>query len=470
MSETPIPEKQSRPGGLVERLQNTKQKQENGSVTEKVEPLPKRRRSIESSREIKISESVKEKIDACIAKWRDVLQWKSLMKSQALGSPSYVRTISLLEPPPDIRQRVKEEDLTLHSPGLEAVTEILSTYATETHIAKYAPRHVHIAVYDRTNDKELFPEFDSDHAGFHVPRGGYPIIFWPIRKREDDTYGMSPHIIGHEFGEILVSKIERDAGDGVRGKGLDRHFLKEGLCEAIAHDFDVFQMRRSNKEPDFPAYDDRIIATKNRGASLKELLDDEYASLNDQAKSFAEYSLGGSLVSALIREFGFERTLSYFAEEANTSAQLEKKMRDETESLNRRHGSSTMQITFHTEPDLPTVPQYKPFDDLLIDLGYTREDFEGMTSASTPFDTRPEGGIAATIYGQFSLMIMKEEEGRAHWASAPEGPRKRKKGPSFFDRAIRSLDTAQAKEVFGHDFSAHNFVIDWRAKILDMKE
>ena len=42
---------------------------------------------------------------------------------------------------------------------------------------------------------------------------------------------------------------------------------------------------------------------------------------------------------------------------------------------------------------------------------------------------------------------------------ATKGSGEREKGPSYVERAIKSLDTPQAREVFGSDFSAHDFVM-----------
>lgn len=270
----------------------------------------------------------------------------------------------------------------------------------------------------------------------------------------------------------MVSKIERDVGQGVRGNGLARHFLKEGLCDVVGYDFDSFQAKRSESAPTYATYEDYMLdCAENRSRPLAQLADEHYYSLEKNNQAFAEYLLGGSLVSSLVEKYGFETVLSYFVAEAEAGAKEERKVRDEIEAENRRYGNSEIQITYQTEADPSHVPQIKELDDLLIELGYTREDFEGMTKVSEPFDARPEGGIAATIYEVISTMVREDIKGEVSYGFPERARTKKTEGePSFVDLAMKSLDTQQAKGVFGTDFSAHDFVMKWREKILALEK
>lgn len=80
MSETPIPEKKPRPGGLIDRLQSVEPEQATDNTQLKTESDQKRRRRRLRGRNEYISSTTKEEINTCITKWREVLQWKGLMQ------------------------------------------------------------------------------------------------------------------------------------------------------------------------------------------------------------------------------------------------------------------------------------------------------------------------------------------------------------------------------------------------------
>ncbi len=117
-------------------------------------------------------------------------------------------------------------------------------------IQAYTPSHAHVFVYQKARDSQLFPN-NGKNAGFHLRRGGYPVMFIPLREEAPGYFKLQPFVIGHELGEVSISHMLRGE-DGCMGlySHMD-HPLKEGFCELIGLQYYTFFARQQKNTSTF---------------------------------------------------------------------------------------------------------------------------------------------------------------------------------------------------------------------------
>ena len=308
--------------------------------------------------------SIEQRAVAYTEAWRDVLGWKRTFTAEA-AEPTLkkVNTLSLLTPPPEmIAEMQADPKKHLEFEMLPFVTQAVAQYASSGDLAQYTPTNIQVVLYPQHRDDELFPEH-GERAGFHLRRGGYPVMLVPMRQKQDGSYGLQPYIIGHELGEVVISQMLRHL-TGSMGPlaNLEDHPLKEGFCDACGLDFYKFLAERQGSQFAF-AYD-QIWNEAYKKHDLRKLLGDlPYEQATPDEQTFMRYRLSGSIVSKLIETYGFEKVLQYFADEADSIARKDEEFQLAFKELTKSTGGF-IKMSLRTERTA-TPPNKKELNDLI---------------------------------------------------------------------------------------------------------
>lgn len=426
-----------RPDGLIARLERARQQSLNTSTAQD-EPRIK----IKQWDEEDVDPEKIEQMHSMLHAWEGVLKRKMIVKHKDLNSPTYAKVLSLLK----TSDETDEVDGPEKRDGLDEITEAISEYLGQGYLSKIAPKQVHAILYELEEDDILFPkDKERSYLGFHHRTAGYPAIFWPLRRREDGQFAIQPLVLGHEIGEVLITEMERSTGGGIVGTKASNHFLKEGFCELIGLDFYGYFGKKNFPDLEMGTYDEMVFSGSFEQVST--VLSTGYSRLSSDDKAFAEYKMGGSFISYLSEKYGIGKIIEYFLSEASSEAVDDRIAR----------------TRFKSDRQPISVPPDKQMDEFLISLGYTRLDFEGAHASSKPFDLRPEGSIAAMVY----TISHKMFEPRRLTVSSKL---RIESEPTFLDRLIASIDTPQARKVFGPEFSAHTIANQWKEHILRVSQ
>ena len=403
--------------------------------------------------------------------WKDVLSWRQTFSAE-VDQPilKRVKTLSLLTPSQQmIAEMQPDSKKHLELEMLPFVTQAIAQYVSSSALASYVPTDIQIILYPQHRDGELFPEHGK-RAGFHLRRGGYPVMLIPMRQKEDGSYGLQPLIIGHELGEIAVSHMLRNLTGAIGTMAnLEDHPLKEGFCEACGLDFYRFLAEKQGKQ--FNLTYDYICQEAYKKHDLRRLLGkipcDQAA---EDEQTFMRYLLSGSIVSKLIETYGFEKVLKYFADEADSIRKKDEKFRLAFEKLTEATGG-LIKVTLRTEKTA-TPPNKKELNDLLKQLGYKPEQFLSLDSSTQAVDNKPEGAVAALIVDQFYDWFNRDEPGvtlperlKTEDVHKPTGKDQLER-PSFIQRVLNGINRESAAKIFGEDFSAETFIQKWKDDFL----
>lgn len=420
--------------------------------------------------------SVEQRAVAYSEAWKQVLDWKRLFTSETSQPiPKRVNILSILTPPPEMMakmqanpQRHLEFDTTL-----SFLTQTTANYLSQGDISQFTPPVIQIILYPQHKDDDLFPEH-GERAGFHLRRGGYPILLVPMRQNQDGSYALQPFVVGHELGEVAVSHMLRHLTGQIGPlASLESHPLKEGFCDMIGLDYYRFLTNQQGGKFLFDY--DEVMSKDYRRRDIKKLLSDfSFDDASKEEKIFMRYRLAGSIVSRLVKEYGLQKVLKYFAAEANNVAKRDKKVNQFLERLKGLTGGS-IEMTLRAEK-IATPPEKPELREILSLLGYEPSQFGSLDSSTKPVDDKPEGAIAALIVDQFDSWFNKESHGyeasnkSEEVASDMAHDSKTMKSLSFIQRVKLGMNKEIAKTIFGSDFSVEEFIEDWKENFLQKVE
>jgi len=403
--------------------------------------------------------------------WQKALKWKTRLDATVDSPlPKNIHVLSLLTPPQQVIDEV-ESDPKRHievDETMKFVFDTVADYASSGPFAHHIPPDIHIILFPQAKDNDLFPEH-NERAGFHLRRGGYLVMLIPMRQKTDGSYGLQPFVIGHELGEIAVSHMLRSL-TGTMGQMANKesHPLKEGFCDNCGLDFYRFLAEKQGGS--FTDSYDEIQRDEYTKHNLPHLLGElPFEQVSEKDQQFLQYLIGGSIVSKLIRKYGFEKVSEYFADEAIASAREDADFQAILEKLNTSSGGIT--FSFRTERSA-SPPQNKQLNELLNLLGYKADQFISLDSSTKPVDNKPEGAIAALIVDQFSDWFKPKDERvygppeQADRLDHVEESGVQIKKPSFIQSVISGIDPTIANKHFGADFSPEIFIAQWRDDFL----
>lgn len=405
-----------------------------------------------------------QKANAYLSAWKKVFGWKKLSTAE-ISQPvqKKVKVLSLLE-----KNDLTQEDF-YELEILQSIAEITAKFLGETIVAKFTPDIVHIILYPKHLDSDLFPNH-GERAGFHLRRGGYPVMLIPMSQENDGDYMLQPFIIGHELGEIADATLLRDPAGKIGPLAHSaRHPLKEGFCDMAGLVFCEFFSRSQGKV--FPYTYDQVMMENYKRQDCKKLLGDlPFADASTEERSFMKYRLAGSIVSRLVEKYSWPKVLEYFAKEAHAKIKIDGEIKHSLDSLSVI-SDGLFKVNFKSERT--TVPSDDPkLHDLLALIGYDPHDFGLLDSSTKPFDDKPEGAVAALIVDQYSsLFVEKPADLISHDESITQSVEQQRSStliikPSFTDTVKLGINEQIAKNVFGQDFLVETFIGNWRQEFL----
>jgi len=415
--------------------------------------------------------SIEQRSIAYSEAWKNVLGYKQTFSAD-VAQPvlKRVNTLSLLTPPQEmIAEMQADPKKQLQLEHLPFVTQMVAQYASNSDLAQYTPTDIQIILYPQHRDDDLFPEHGK-RAGFHLRRGGYPVMLIPMRQKDDGSYGLQTYIIGHELGEITVSHMLKNLTGTIGAMAnLEEHPLKEGFCDACGLDFYRFLAEKQGNQ--FSLTYDQAFEEAYKRQDLKKLLGKlPYDQATEDEQTFMRYHLSGSIVSKLIETYGFDKVIKYFAGEADIISNKDKEFRLGLEKLTKKT-RGLIKMSFSAEKTT-TPPDKKELRNLLEQLGYKPEQFSSLDSSTKAVDDRAEGAVAALMVDQFDVWFNKDNQYdvlqeqpvkiESEVQHKEEGPKK----PNFIQKVTNGINRESAVKAFGNEFSVETFIENWRKDFL----
>jgi hypothetical protein len=396
-----------------------------------------------------------------VAKWEELLKWKTIDSAPIEGdAQKKVNIVCLLFPSPEQMKLISqspEKSLASDMGGFLAKSS--AEYLAKDYLAEYVPPNVHVILYPKDEDDSLFPEH-SQRAGFHLRHGGYPVALIPLRSGEDGNYRLQPFVVGHELGEIIVSQMHRQEHGQIGIHSDNDHPLKEGFCEILGLDYYKHIVEAQGKE--FNLTYDQIYEGSFREHDLASLLSEiPYNELPENDRKFLEYTVSGSMVSALQAKYGIENVVKFFALEANKSVIRDRELKEHMAEI-ARNSSGIITINLSASPNR-SAPNRKDVGGLLKQLGYGVEQFQKISIDSPPIDDKPEGAIATLVADQFASWFPESPTAqRISVMDEVVGDRVRTQSPSFLNTLINRIDGTLGREAFGEEFDFEVFIDQWK--------